>query len=179
MIGESYRAPKVASVLTAVALGASGCGGVHITIGGDSSPRPTASVAPNTAGGNTGQKLAPGTLASSPALGPISTSPIVEHVDNRLGATVFGNPEGAAFLGGAGSNVSYGVALDIACMTPNLTGVSSINALYEVADGAWRGGLVPANVMDNGGPMGPNSYDTDPRVPNCTPAQLAQVAVPV
>jgi hypothetical protein len=92
---------------------------------------------------------------------------VVEHVDNHAGAQVFGSPEGAAAPEGDPASLPYGTAVNVACYTDNLSGMTSINAMYKLVGGQLDGDYVAANIMDNGAGMGPNPVSLDPRVPRC------------
>jgi hypothetical protein len=104
---------------------------------------------------------------SVPSFHPPSSRTFTEISDNHLGVAVFSSPEGAAVPNNVPGRIPYGVQVQVACVAPNLSRMSSVNDFYLVESGQWRGMLAVADSFANGGPMGPNPDNIDPHVPEC------------
>lgn len=99
---------------------------------------------------------------------PPSNKTFTEISDNHLGVAVFSAPDGAAVPNNVPGRISYGTRVQVACFAPNLSGMSSVNDFYLVEGGKWDGMFAVADSFANGGPMGPNSDNIDPKVPECS-----------
>jgi hypothetical protein len=104
---------------------------------------------------------------SAPSFRPPSPRTFTETSDNHLGAAVFSSPEGAAVPNNIPGRIPYGTHVLVACVAPNLSGMSSVNDFYLVESGQWRSMFAVADSFANGGPMGPNPNNIDPHVPEC------------
>lgn len=104
--------------------------------------------------------------AASPSMPPQTFK---ELADNRQGVPVFSDNKGSALKNGEPARIPYDTEVEVQCVAPNNSGITSINALYRVIGGQWNGDYVPANTMDNNAGLGPNPVDLDPRVPACPP----------
>lgn len=135
----------------------------------------------NSGGAAEGAGSSPGAEASAT---PPSAVSFRELADNRNGVPVFSDNKGSALTRGEDSRIPYATAVEVDCVAPNLSGITSINALYRIvrvpnpADPNqndtdprhnWTGDFVPANTMDNNAGLGPNPVDLDLRVPPCAP----------
>lgn len=99
---------------------------------------------------------------------PGSRTPVPEIADNHRGTQLFGSPEGAAVPDGVPGSIEYGTRVLVRCYVPNRSDMSSINDFYLiVGPEELRGTYAPADTFANGGPIGPNPYTIDPRVPEC------------
>jgi hypothetical protein len=107
--------------------------------------------------------------ASASAAPPPSLIKVKELADNKNGVPVFSDTKGSALKNGEPARIPYGTAVEVDCVAPNLSGMTSINGMYHVVGGTWNGNFVPANTMDNGAGLGPNPVDLDPRVASCPP----------
>lgn len=90
-----------------------------------------------------------------------------EISDNHLGVAVFSSPSGAAVPNDVPGRIPYGTHVQVVCYAPNSSGMSSVNDFYLVQGGKWDGMFAVADSFANGGPMGPNPYNIDPKVPEC------------
>ncbi|HSW98519.1 MAG TPA: hypothetical protein VLF71_01655 [Candidatus Saccharimonadales bacterium] len=152
------------SLLTAVAFGAAGCG-VHVTIGGESSPAPSAAASTAPGGPEAGKNVLH--TSGSPAAGTIR-----EYVDNHNGAPIFADQSGRAVPDGP-SRLPFDTPVDVTCYRAGeIGGMPSVTGAYLVADveqldgtvsTALAGDLIVSDDMTNGGPRG-NTY-TGPRDP--------------
>lgn len=134
-------------------------------------------------GAANGQSGSGASQGSGPSTTPIaSATPIAsgaalavssvhrEQADNRSGTPLFSDIVGTQADGGG--RIPFGTWVDVSCYAPNGTGDASINALYYITDGAYKGLYAPANTFANGDPVGVSggTHDIDATVPPC-PAQ--------
>jgi hypothetical protein len=97
-----------------------------------------------------------------------TTSVVDEYSDNHQGSPVFAGPDGTPVKSGP-SRIPFGTLVHVKCKVPNQTGMTSVSALYLIADGDWAGAYVVADTMTNGGPLGStDSPNVDPQVPDCS-----------
>lgn len=99
---------------------------------------------------------------------PPSNKTFPERSDNHLGVAVFSSPEGAPTPSNVPARIPYGTRVQVGCVAPNESGMSSVNAFYLVEGGKWDGMFAVADSFANGGPMGPNPDNIDHRVPDCS-----------
>ncbi|SED31314.1 hypothetical protein SAMN04489727_7362 [Amycolatopsis tolypomycina] len=106
--------------------------------------------------------------SSSTPTRPPSTSPAgrwTEVAANRRGVPTFADTSGAAASAGS---IPYGTAVEVSCVAPNISGMSSVNAFYRIETAPWQGLYAPANTFANGDPLGSSgTHDIDPAVPKC------------
>jgi hypothetical protein len=143
--GAKAAAVGMLAVLTACA--SSKSGGVEATPSGSG----TSTVSPN----------------PSRSHAPFIT--IIETADNHLGSTVVADPSGKAVPNNVPGRLPYGTAVGVDCYADNASGMPSVNSWYHIVNSPnnqWNGMYVAANTMDNGGPMGPNDVNFDPRLQN-------------
>lgn len=148
-------------------------GSVTVTVSGVTGGSPLASTSE-----------APATLPTTPG------TPVVEYVDNHLGAQAYADPQLGAITNASVSRIPFGLAIAVTCFTPNVSGGSdSVKVLYRLADdprndvppalgtGTWRKDYVPAEVMLNDpdkSKLGSTSTpDVDPRLHPCTVVDAA------
>jgi hypothetical protein len=106
----------------------------------------------------------PATSASGPRAATAKT--FTEIADNRNGVPVFGSPDGSAT---DAPEIPFATRVQVACYTPNESGMPSINAFYLIkSPPPWTDVYAPANTFANGDPVGqPGSTNIDPAVPRC------------
>jgi len=64
--------------------------------------------------------------------------------------------------------IPYGQAVQVRCVAPKGTGVTSIAGLYLVVGGTWNGMYAVTDTRSNGGPLeNTTTPNVDPRVPKC------------
>jgi hypothetical protein len=104
------------------------------------------------------------TVSSTPTSSPHGTVH-KETTANRRGVPTFRDTSGSASSAGS---IPYGTEVDVSCVAPNNSGMSSINAFYRIETGRWRRTYAPANTFANGDPLGTvGTHDIDPAVPPC------------
>jgi hypothetical protein len=155
------------TILLLPALAAVACAGVIGGLAGYFLSRPVRAAAPPVSGIGqpvSGTELAtPATSASSP---PATAHTFTEIADNRNGVPVFESPDGSTT---DAPEIPFTTRVQVACYTPNESGMSSINAFYRIkSPPQWRDVYAPANTFANGDPVGqPGSTNIDPTVPRC------------
>ncbi len=112
--------------------------------------------------------VAPATTTTA-ASTPTSHAPAhtyVEIADHRPSLQLWSSNQGSEMSGGS---LPLGTAVDVECLAPNLSGMSSANpGFYEFEyEGHLAYGI--SNEFANGDSVGANGYNTvvDPRVPAC------------
>lgn len=91
----------------------------------------------------------------------------LEITDNHLGTPVFSSADGAAVPNRVPARIPFKTRVHVLCVAPNTSGMVSVNAFYLITGGKWNRMYAPANTFANGGPLGPNPYNIDKRVPKC------------
>ena len=82
------------------------------------------------------------------SVGGAGTGTVTEYADWAYGVNVYTNNMAAT------SNVSvipFNQQVEVSCVAPNYSGISSINAFYLIASGPWKGTYASANEFTNGG----------------------------
>jgi hypothetical protein len=104
-------------------------------------------------------------VARAPA-SPTSTWPVailVGETTNHTWTPVFVSPDSRVTL----TVIPYGTRIQVACFTPNKSGLASINAFYLIKTAPWSGFYAAANAFANGASPGEPSRPIDPLVPRC------------
>jgi hypothetical protein len=110
------------------------------------------------------------TTTVSGRAGPVKSGSVsLEYADNTSGSPVFASPHGAPVGGGLPRRIPYGTKVYVRCWSPNeVSGMTSVTALYLIASGSWAHDYVVSDTMSNGGPLGnTNTPNLDPHVQRC------------
>jgi hypothetical protein len=104
---------------------------------------------------------------SAVALWPHASPQLIDTTaDNYNGILVFADPEGRP---ASEARIPFGTAVQVVCETPNVSGMTSVNAFYRLETPQWTGLYAPANTFTNGAQLG-QATAADPldrAVPRC------------
>lgn len=131
-------------------------------------PGPTASQSqtPAAASGQRSDPTGSGTPGpSTSASGHVGATYTV-YADWRLGVAVYADNKGTT---SNAPDIPFNQAVQVACVAPNESGMTSINDFYRiVGPSTWAGTYASCNEFTNGGPRETASDPSiDPRVPHC------------
>lgn len=88
-----------------------------------------------------------------------------ETAGNRRGVQTFADTTGRTSGRGA---IPYLTTVEVVCIAPNRSDMTSINAFYLISGGTWDRTYAPANTFLNGDPPGvAGTHHVDPAVPPC------------
>ncbi|MFT7837426.1 hypothetical protein Q5530_14870 [Saccharothrix sp. BKS2] len=106
-----------------------------------------------------------GTSVTTSGERPPDRERIVETAANRNGSPTFADNLGKASTVG---DIPYGTEVEVSCVTPNLSAMTSVNAFYRIETAPWQGQFSPANTFLNGDEPGqPGTHDINEAVPPC------------
>jgi len=147
-----------------VIVGVLGLAGVVLTLLYGGSPRTHQPKAGGTAQ-PTQQLQQVGQTPSASSAPPHLGLTITEYADWRGGIQVYADNSGSASSVAA---IPFNQGVNVSCLAPNDSGMTSINGFYLIASGPWKGTYASANEFTNGGPReGAGDPNIDGRVPNC------------
>lgn len=160
---KTGRRRKHLTQAAATVIAAAITGGVSLAIelsGGRSQAQrpPEAGTPQSSSSGSTGSAGSSGSARRSGAR-------VTEYADWGGGVQVYADNRGTASDVDA---IPFDQAIEVSCVTPNDSGIRSINAFYLIGSGPWKGTYASANEFTNGGPRETASDPSiDRRVPSC------------
>lgn len=166
------RKPRAVAVLFVAAVLVAGSGGFALarTVGQPSCHTstgcpPTPTPSPSTPSPD------PSTVTPPPSCPPTTSSNAAEagrpnRAARHDGVTVYCGPDGSAGPSGI-PKIPFWQEVTVTCWTENLSGMSSITAMYRLGAGRWQGLYAASDLFSNGDPPAGGTTNIDKQLPHC------------